>query len=138
MLKKSYFAALAVALGLWTACNGPYQKPSDPTEAGRDFINATLKADYAVADQYILQDSNNKVYYQRYKEWYSEQPDSQKEGYRKASLVIYGVAKPTDSTAIITFANTYMNRRDSIRMVKTGGEWWVDFAHGLADTSSVH
>lgn len=133
MLQKSF--VLALFAGLWVACNAPYQKPSDPTEAGRDFINASLKADYPIADKYILQDSNNKAYFQRFKEWYNEQPDSEKLGYSKASLVIYSVAKPTDSTAIITFSNTYKNRRDSIRLVRSGGEWWVDFAHGISDTT---
>jgi hypothetical protein len=121
---------------LLAACNSNYQKPTDPTEAGRDFINATLKADYSVADKYIPSDTLNEHFFKRYKEWYGNLPDSQKEGYSQASLTIYSVNKPTDSTAIINFSNTYMNRHDNIAMVKKDGEWWVDFGYMFRDTSS--
>ena len=137
MRKITYGLALLLAAGLWGGCHTTYSKPADPTEAGRDFINATLKADYTIADQYIQQDTLNTRLYDRYKQWYNHLPDSEKDDYSKASLVIYSVKRPTDSTAIINFSNTYKNRRNNVRMVRTGGEWWVDFAYTFTDTSAA-
>jgi hypothetical protein len=134
---RKYICALVLVTGLWSACHAPYAKPSDPTEAGRDFINATLKADYATADGYILQDTLNQRIYQRYKQWYKGLPDTEKDSYAKASLVIYSVDKPSDSTAIINFSNTYKNERSRIHLVRNGGEWWVDFANTITDTTTA-
>lgn len=52
-----------MVVGSWNACKTTYSKPSDPTEAGRDFINASLKADYSIADDYVhvLQDADGFV-----------------------------------------------------------------------------
>jgi hypothetical protein len=138
MFTRKFMLALALVAGLWWGCQAPYRKPNDPTEAGRDFINATLKADYGVADDYILQDTLNKRLYKNYKTWYSNLPDSEKDAYSKASLVIYNVNKLSDSSAVITFANTYKNERRSIRLVRSQGEWWVDFAYTFTDTLSNH
>lgn len=132
-----YVLALTLVAGLWGACHQPYSKPSDPTEAGRDFINATLKADYSIADSYILEDTLNERIYQRYKQWYKGLPATEKDGYSKASLVIYSVDKSSDSTAIINFANSYKNERSKIHMIRSQGEWWVDFANTFTDTTNA-
>ncbi|TDX00783.1 hypothetical protein [Dinghuibacter silviterrae] len=136
-MRKYTYLLLALVAGLWSACHAPYAKPSDPTEAGRDFINATLKADYAIADGYILQDTLNQSTYRRYKQQYTSLPDAEKDSYAKASLVIYSVDKPSDSTAVIDFSNTYKNERSRVFLVRKGGEWWVDFAKMFTDTTSA-
>jgi hypothetical protein len=137
MRKITYVLALALVAGFWGACHAPYSKPSDPTEAGKDFLNATLKADYSIVDGYIPGDSRNQRLYERYKETYTRLPEADKEGYSKASLVIYSVTKPTDSTALIEFSNTYKNIRDTILMVKMRGQWWADFARTFTDTATA-
>jgi hypothetical protein len=134
MLKSKYLPGLALVAGLLWGCHAPYRKPFDATEAGRDFINATLKADYSVADDYILKDTLNKRLYRNYKQWYSSLPDSEKDGYSKANLIVYTVNKVGDSTTIITFANSYKNERRNIRLVRNHGEWWVDFAYTFTDS----
>ena len=134
MLKSKYILILAFMAGFAGGCSGPYHKPDDATEAGRDFINATLKADYKVADDYIVKDPLNSKLFKRYKEWYNTLPDSEKDSYRKAAITIYNVNKDSDSTTIITFSNTYKNERRNLRMVKNKGEWWVDFANTFTDS----
>lgn len=136
MLKRISFFLIPVLFALvWLGCSAPYVKPTDPTEAGRDFINATLKADYKVADGYILQDTLNKRLFKNYKQSYNDLPESEKDAYSKASLTIYNV-NSTDSTCIITFANSYKNQKRDIRLVRNHGEWWVDFAYTFTDTLS--
>jgi hypothetical protein len=126
MLKRIYLYLVPALLALvWLGCSAPYVKPNDPTEAGRDFINATLKADYKVADGYILRDTLNKRLFKNYKQWYNDLPESEKDAYSKASLTIYNVNNTSDSTTI----------RD-IRLVRSHGEWWVDFAYTFTDTLS--
>jgi hypothetical protein len=135
MLKSKYVAVLALIAGLAWGCNAPYHKPDDATEAGRDFINATLKADYGIADAYILRDALNENLYKRYKESYNTLPDSVKARYKTAATTIYDVHKVDDSTTIITFANSYYkNRRNNLRLVRNKGEWWVDFAYTFTDS----
>jgi hypothetical protein len=137
MRKITYILALALVAGFWGACHTPYSKPSDPTEAGKDFLNATLKADYSIVDGYIPNDGRNQRLYERYRETYTRLPAADKEGYNKASLVIYSVTRPTDSTALIEFSNTYKNIRDTILMIRMRGEWWADFARTFADSATV-
>lgn len=135
MRTSNYIIALALIAGLAWGCNAPYHKPDDATEAGRDFINATLKADYAVADMYILPDPQNANLYKRYKESYNTLPDSVKEHYKTASTTIYDIKKVDDSTTIITFANSYKDKRSNLRLVRNKGEWWVDFAYTFTDST---
>ena len=137
MRKFIYVLVLVLIAGPWSACNRPYSKPSDPTEAGRDFINATLKADYSIADGYVLEDTLNQRIYQRCKQWYKSLPDSEKDSYSKASLVVYKVNQSSDSSAVIDYANSYKNQRSNIHLVKSQGEWWVDFAKTFTDTSNA-
>lgn len=134
MLRRKYIVILALIAGLAWGCNAPYHKPEDPTEAGRDFINATLKANYGVADEYILRDALNENIYKRYKEAYNNLPDTVKQGYKSASTIFYNVQRVDDSTTIITFANSYKDKRSNLRMVRNKGEWWVDFAYTFTDT----
>jgi hypothetical protein len=137
MLKRiSFYLVPALLVLVWWGCSAPYVKPSDPTEAGRDFLNATLKADYKVADGYILKDTLNKRLFKNYKQWYNDLPESEKDAYSKASLTIYNVNNLSDSTTIISFANSYKNQRRDIRLVRNHGEWWVDFAYTFTDTLS--
>lgn len=142
MRKYIYVLALALLAGSWNACKTTYSKPSDPTEAGRDFINASLKADYSIADGYVLQDSVNQYIYGRYKQQYQAMPQAEKDSYGKASLIIYSVKRPVDSVAVIEYSNTFKNQHMALHMVHTQGQWWVDLANTLnvrdsLDTMSV-
>lgn len=137
MLKRiSFFLVPALLALVWWGCSAPYVKPSDPTEAGKDFLNAALKADYKVTDGYILKDTLNKRLFKNYKQWYNDLPESEKDAYSKASLTIYSVNNISDSTTIISFANSYKNQKRGLRLVKNHGEWWVDFAYTFTDTLS--
>jgi hypothetical protein len=131
MRKYFYVLALTLVAGFWNACKTTYSKPADPTEAGRDFINASLKADYSIADDYVLQDTINQYIYGRYKQQYQSMPQAEKDSYSKSSLIIYSVKKPTDSSAVIEYANTFKNQRMTLHMVRSQGEWWVDLANTL-------
>jgi hypothetical protein len=134
MPTTKYVLLFSLALGLLGSCHAPYHKPLDPTEAGKDFIDATLKAEYHIADDYILRDPLNERLFKRYKHSYNDLPDSTKDSYARASIVIYNVNKVNDSTTIITFANTFRNERRNIRLIKDKGEWWVDFAYTFTDS----
>ena len=48
-------------------CNQPAKsiKNSDPLDAGREFINASLTGDYDYAKKYLLTDSTNQMYFDR-------------------------------------------------------------------------
>lgn len=38
-------------------------------------------------------------------------------------------ADENDSTTIINYSNSFINRPMEIKVVKTGGDWWVDFSY---------
>ena len=84
---------------------------------------------------YILPDPQNANLYKRYKESYNTLPDSVKEHYKTASTTIYDIKKVDDSTTIITFANSYKDKRSNLRLVRNKGEWWVDFAYTFTDST---
>lgn len=129
---KHLWIGAALTLAIAGCSNVNYQKPADPLEAGRDFIRATLDANFSVADKYPLHDSLNSHLYERYKDWFSKLPSEEKSEYKHATININKVDKVNDSTTIIDFSNTYKKEPLEIKMIKTRNQWWVDFQYTFA------
>ena len=60
-------------------------KNSDPLEAGREFINASLTGDYDYAKKYLLADSTNLMYFDRFIEFDTKKPTADKEVFKNAN-----------------------------------------------------
>ena len=137
-MKLSLFFTL-VAFILFS-CNEQAEKKrsNNSLDVGRDFIRATLDGDFVTAENLLLQDSLNIQTFQTYKNYYKTNLSSEiKQGYKKASYNINKLDDVNDSTTIINYSNTYMNKPTNIKLVKKDKLWSVDFTYTTGDTTSI-
>jgi hypothetical protein len=132
-----FFTLVIVAL---FSCNAQDEnkRPTNSMDVGRNFIRATLDGDFATAEDLLLKDSLNMQTFQTYKNYYKTILSTDiKQGYKKASYNINKLEDINDSTVIINYSNTYMNKPENIRIVKRDKLWSVDFKYTTGDTTSA-
>ena len=130
---------VAFAILFFIACNqqAKTKKNSDPLEAGREFINASLTGDYDYAKKYLLTDSTNLMYFDRFVDFDNKKPAADKEGYKNANIIINSTENVSDSVTIINYSNTYKKEPAKIKLVKKNNEWLVDFKYTFLDSSYI-
>ena len=109
------------------------KKNADPLEAGREFINASLTGDYDYAKKYLLGDSTNLMYFDRFEEFNDKKPIEDKEGYKSSNIIINSTENVSDSVTIINYSNTYKKEPSRIKLIKKNNEWLVDFKYTFVD-----
>lgn len=127
---------IAITFLFFTACDQQVKKikkNSDPLEAGREFIDASLKGDYDYAKKYLLADSTNLMYFDRFVEFDDKKPLIEKEGYRNANIIINSTENISDSITVINYSNTYKKEPAKIKLIKKNNEWLVDFKYTFLD-----
>ncbi len=137
MKKNLFFIVFIIAL---FSCNEQEnnKRPTNSMDVGRNFIRATLDGDFAAAENLLLKDSLNMQTFETYKNYYKTNLTSEiKQGYKKASYNINKLEDVNDSTVIINYSNTYMNKPTNIKLVKKDKLWSVDFTYTTSDTTSV-
>jgi hypothetical protein len=126
------------------SCNSDKEaetKSDNDMDAARNFLDAALKGDYKDASVYMLQDSANKEWLNVAERGYQRYSPDEKSKLKSASLRFFDTKQVNDSTTITVFANSYKNKKDTLRVVKSNGQWLVDlkylFEHGM-DTSNYN
>ncbi len=119
----------------FSACNQSVKtvKNSDPLEAGREFINASLTGDYDYAKKYLLTDSTNLMYFDRFVDFDNKKPATDKEGYKNSNIIINSTENVSDSVTIINYSNTYKKEPSRIKLIKKNNGWLVDFKYTFLD-----
>ncbi len=106
---------------------------SDPLVSGRGFIEASLKGDYRMAKNYLLEDSTNLEYFEGLKNFNSKMSREDRHGYADANIIIDSSITPSDSVDFIYYTNTFKNKPSKIKMVKKNKDWLVDFKYTFRD-----
>ncbi len=139
-MKFSYFAGMKrisiffLFLQFFCACNTNEAPASEnDVDAARNFIQSALNGDYRKAKNYIVNDSVNIEYLEAFQRNYQNRmtPDD-KRGYRESSINIHSVKPLNDSVSIINYSNSYKKQNDSLKVVKTGGQWLVDLKYSFS------
>jgi hypothetical protein len=124
-----------------TSCNNNDQqnkKAEDDLDAARTFIDAALKGDFNKARDYVVKDSTNMQFLAVRDQIYKNMDGKEKEEYRNASIHLYDVKKVNDSTTVVIYANSYKNDKDTLKVLRLGGQWLVDVKYlWLHDEDSV-
>lgn len=115
------------------ACKNEDKKeapPENDVAAASDFIRAALDGDFDKARTLLVDDSLNRQDIDASERLYKErmQPE-EKSKYKNASIHVHDVKRLNDSTTIFYYSNTYRNQKDSLKLVKTGERWLVDFKY---------
>ncbi|MBS1927370.1 MAG: DUF4878 domain-containing protein [Chitinophagaceae bacterium] len=112
------------------ACNNPKkERPADALETGRVFIRASLDGDFKTAENLLYKDSLNVQFFDTYKTLFSRLGPDKKKRYKESNYNINKYEDINDSTTIINYSNSYMNRPMEIKVIKKDGAWWVDFKY---------
>ena len=114
-----------------TSCKSStsYENASNALDAGREFIDASLKGDFAKAYFYMLQDAENKKLLDKIETDYREKDRDGREQYRQASINIGEVSDITDKETIINYSNTYDKIGKKLKVVFINNKWVVDFKY---------
>jgi len=122
-------------LSFLSACNQEVKtiQNSDPLLAGREFINASLTGDFDYAKKYLLADSTNLMYFERFVEFDNNKPVADKEGYKNSNIIINATEKVSDSVTIINYSNTYKKEPSKIKLIRKDNKWLVDFKYTFSD-----
>jgi len=122
-----------LAFILFFSCNNQeeeYHKPESALDAGREFIQQSLKGQFNTANKYMLQDEDNQYWLGKWREEFNKMSEEEKAGYSKSSINIAEVSDViADSLTIINFSNSYKKRAQKIKVVKNNGDWKVDFKY---------
>ena len=139
-MKSAYFALMksnlifGFFLSLLWACNDSNKeaqevKSENDMDAARNFLEAALKGEYKEASVYMLRDSTNLGYLAVTERKYQTLDAGKKDSLKNASLRFYDTQHPNDSTTITIFANSYKNDKDTLKILRQGGQWLVDLKY---------
>ena len=107
-----------------------YHKAENALDAGREFIQQSLKGKFKTANMYMLQDGDNQFWLTKWSEEFNKISEQEKASYSKASINIAEVNDVIpDSVTIIKFSNSYKKVPQILKVVKSNGEWKVDFKY---------
>jgi hypothetical protein len=126
---KKVFILSIIAIAAFASCKEEKKKrPDDALGTAREFIRSTLDGDYTWARELMLQDSLNlfelNTIEKRYKNLMSKED---KEGYKKASIIIHKVENVNDSIVIVNYSNSFKNKPMPIKVVLKDSIWQIDF-----------
>jgi hypothetical protein len=126
------YTALLLVFCFLISCksNDEYKQPENALDAGRSFIEQSLKGKFNTAKRYMLQDEENNYWLTKWNEEFNKSSEQDKAGYSTASINIIEIEDViADSITLIKFSNSYKNRPQKLKVVKYGGNWQVDFKY---------
>jgi Domain of unknown function (DUF4878) len=143
--KMKAIVTACVVFCLFTACNNGNDNSaanaSNDMDAARNFLDAALKGDFSTASGYMLRDSANIGYLGLSERIYKGKRAGEKDSLKASSLRFFDTRQVNDSTTVTVFSNSYMNKKDTLKVLKINGHWLVDlkylFEHDM-DTSIYH
>ena len=98
-------------------------------DAARNFIRAALDGKFDDARRFIVPDSVNLNYMDVVERSFKNLDQPTRDKYRTASIRILGKSNVNDSTTVVIFANTFKNDPDTLKVLRVGQEWLVDFKY---------
>lgn len=128
---KKYFAIFCFTLLI--ACNNKnenFQEPENALDAGREFIQLSLQGKFNSANQYMLQDAENKYWLDKWSKDFAQKSEQEKTSFAKSSINISEVADVVaDSVTVIVFSNSFKKSSQKVKVVRQNGKWRVDFKY---------
>jgi hypothetical protein len=127
MKRTTVFFLMIIA---FAACSPKEDKPPETAlDTGREFIRASLNGNFKKASALLLKDTQNLQLFDSYKIFYEKLPADKKRGYKDASYEINKFVDLDDSTTLINYSNSYMNKPMDIKIVRQNRVWMVDFKY---------
>ena len=138
-MKRIFILYLAV-LTIFTTCKNRTSETvasENDIDAARNFIQAALDGRWEDANKYMLQDSINVQLLETSEQSYRSKSSEDKRGYRESSINLFGSRKIGDSITIVNYSNSFRNKKDSLKVLRIGGQWLIDLKYSLLATDST-
>jgi type IV secretory pathway component VirB8 len=118
------------------SCGGDAKKePVTDTDVATAFIRASLNNDLKTAEKLVLQDDTNRQYLQTFKRMFEQKDKTALEKYKAAEVNLYEIKAENDSVHTVTYANSYTNKKDKLKLVWKNGKWLVDLKYTFNETT---
>lgn len=139
-MKKS--ALLLVAfLPLFWSCgsddSSSAAKGENDIDAARMFIRSALDGKWKDARRLIVQDEVNIGDLETAERMADRRDAVTQRNYRESQITIHDTRKVGDSVSIVTYSNTFMKQKDSLKVVRVGGQWLVDLKYSFPNHNPV-
>ena len=131
LLKKIKYIILS-SLFFVGACNNnnsSYPEANNALDAGREFIDASLKGDFAKAYFYLLQDAENKQLLAKTETDYRTKDRDGREQFRQASINIGEIKDLNKNETIVKYSNSFDKVKHQLKIVLQNNKWRVDFKY---------
>ncbi|HMG83054.1 MAG TPA: hypothetical protein VK559_08455 [Ferruginibacter sp.] len=132
---KNIFAVFLLSSMLF-ACHSKKGNPTTALDTGRLFIRTTLDGNFNDAEDLLYKDTMNVEIFESYKAFFSRLPDDTKDNYKQSDYTINKYTDLNDSTAVIDYSNSYMNKPMQIKVLKINGQWKIDFKYTTSADST--
>ena len=133
--------ALLAGLFFAVACNNEsttVAAPENDVDAAGTFIRTALNGQWKEAKRLVVQDSANLEDIDVAEQNYTQRTNVlQQRGLRESTIRIFDTRKVSDSVSIVSYSNTFRNKKDSIKVVRQGGQWLVDLKYSFPNTKAV-
>lgn len=103
-----------------------FENADSAFEAGRLFIEGTLKGEFKQAKFYMLPSAKNDAYLQEKQAFYQHQDRDFRVNYRQASIIIENEKTVDDQLHKLYFKNSFDKKQDSMSVVKQNNIWLAD------------
>ena len=127
-------------LPFFYACNNSTVETGAEAEndldAARMFIESALDGKWEEAKQFLVQDSTNVQLLSTVETKFEALSREEKRSYREAEPRFHGTRKVSDSVTIVNYSNSYMNRKDSLKVVRVNERWLIDLKYSLLPNSA--
>ena len=124
------FSAIIIETGCKSKENQTTAESENNIDAARNFIRAALDGKFTEARTFMLADSVNINYMDVAERSYQRADQAIKDGYRSSSINIVSVKEPIkDSLTVVIYSNSFKNDPDTLKVVKSNGQWLVDFKY---------
>lgn len=129
-MKRNYLFFLFLLFSFYACKNKETTKSENKVDAARNFIRSALDGKFDEARTYMLPDSVNTNFMDVAERSYQKAEQSTKDGYRSASITILNVNDQVkDSITVVIYSNTFKKDPDTLKVIKTNGQWLVDFKY---------
>jgi hypothetical protein len=135
---KYYSLLFACSILLISCKQKKTESPATAMEVGRSFIRASLDGDFKTAEPLILSDVENRQAFESFKNYFAQLPEAQRNQYKTANYNINKYEDVNDSTTIINYSNSYMNKPMEIKLVRIENKWLVDFKYTVSGNLPIN
>jgi hypothetical protein len=123
---------------LLTACNNDVKETTEniqsenEDDAARNFIRSVLDQDFEKARGMMVNDSLNNQYLDATERSFRERLSVEERiRYREANIQNYQTRKINDSMIVAYYSNSYKKKDDSLKLVRSNGQWLVDLKYSF-------